>query len=51
MTVRGKLKATDTGHGILPLPSSTSNLPNQTYPLTLPDRMEIDSVALAAANK
>ena len=51
MAVRKKLKATGTGHGILPLPSSTSKLPTQTYPPPLPDHMETDSVASAAANK
>ena len=51
MAVHGKLKAKDTEHGLLPLLSLTSTLPNQTYPPPLPDHMEIDSVALAVANK
>ena len=51
MAVHEKLKATGTGHGILPLPSSTSKLPTQTYPPPLPDHMETDSVASAVANK
>ena len=51
MAVREKLKATDTEHSLLPLSSSTSTLPNQTNPPPLPDHMEIDSVASAAAYK
>ena len=51
MAVHEKLKSTDTGHSILPLPSLTSKPPNQTYPPPLPDHMEIDSVASTAANK
>ena len=51
MAVCEKFKAMEIGQGILPLPSSTSKLPTQTYPPPLPDNMETDSIASAAANK
>ena len=51
MAVHEKLQATDAEHSLLPLPSSTSTLPDQTNPPPLPDHMEIDSVASASANK
>ena len=51
MAAREKIKAKDTGYSILPLPSLKSKLPTQTYPPPLPDHMETDSIASAAANK
>ena len=51
MAVHEKLKAMDPEHGLLPLPTLTNTLPNQTHPPLLPDHMEIDSVASASVNK